>query len=227
MNALTKTTLKALIWKDLRISRKLLIWGLAVWSLFYLGCLFIVLVAPDLDSSTRSIIFRVLTKWGLVISFGGTMRLIASLTTWEHGDRSDVFLAYLPPSNAAILTSKTICLAIPCILWPLISFALAHIGDGPAQFTANYELFVRTLIAIWILIVGVTWLGGIMTGKNSGAIFCAFFTVIIIAGAVHMKRAELDEQQFWAFFNCIAMPVGLISYALGWAVGLRARRMAA
>ena len=221
-------TLKALLWKDFRISRKVLIYGIETLTFPYLIILIVAIFGDGYPSQMRpwSIVAEgaSLSLW---FSYLLILVLIDNVITAECLDRSAVFMAYLPPSNAEILTSKSILLFVPCVLCPVLTFLLTHVGDRPPTFSPFGVVAVpnvMTFSALTVLIIGGTWLGGLVrcNGGRRGTVICVIImpVVFILAGFV-MVHGNTNNEILRLWLPILALAVGLICFALGWLYGLR------
>ena len=221
-------TLKALVWKDFRISIKVLIFGIVTLTSPYLIILIAAIFGDGYPNQMRpwSIVAEgaSLSLW---YSYLLIVVLIDNVITAECLDRSAGFLAYLPPSNAEILTSKSILLFVPCVLCPVLTFLLTHVGDRPptiGPFGVAAVPNVMTFSALTVLIIGGTWLMGLVrcTCGRRGRVICVIImpVVFILAGFV-MVHGNAKNEMIRQWLSFLALAVGLICFALGWLYGLR------
>ncbi len=101
--------MKALLWKDYRINRAILITGFSTLAGTYLACWLVHVADGSAAGMSRSEWGETLTSAvlaGMAVSLMSISLLGANAFTSERTDRSAEFLACLPPSRLAVLTSK-------------------------------------------------------------------------------------------------------------------------
>ena len=223
MNASSKKTLKALLWKDVRQSKWILILGTLIWSTMYLVCLILLPFAGSEKSLSSTI--KGCATLSLLLSFMLTTMLIASVTTEEYKTRAASFLAALPPSNAAILLSKFILSLVTCGLWVGGALLLTKIGTGQPEFSVFGKVGVPdawTMSALVTFVFGVTWLVGLWSQNPGTTGMCG--SAIAFSLIFFLMTSSINSYQMLQCFANFAMVAGLICFALGWWFGLRRGR---
>ena len=235
MNALTKKTLKALLWKDFRQQKRFLIYGTLIIAFPYLFSWVHAMVVQDSPEKSMS---AWVVEDGLPMSLCFSYWVAAIVIVMVASDledeknRSACFMAQLPPSNAAILASKTIFLAVPCLVWLGIPIALIKLfGLAPLEqspFDAFIVLDCVTLIALAVFVFGAFWLVGLLMKLGWLAKICAYAMLTIFFSSIYVPVfSDFDMEIVKQWIAIVALPAGLICYGLGWWFGLRARRLPA
>lgn len=180
--------MKALLWKDYRINRTVLI------------AAFVLLIAPlaavvAVNGYSNARYATTLWPWPTALQAAATLSMALSMITAallggsafasERADRSAEFLAYLPPTRAQILTSKaTLILSSLIVIWTLnliLIYAVApHTGVIHPELAETLrdarERLLYPLLATTACMFGVAWFGsailssqGIAAGLSFGA----------------------------------------------------------
>lgn len=214
--------MKALLWKDYRVNRLVLIVGLAL------------LVAPFIVGATWNLCdhwrYDAVHPWPDFIANLGLLTLVLSLLTiallggnaiaGERMDRSAEFLAYLPASRRAVLTSKAVLAVGASLLLWLAIFAVIY-GVAPLAGSLAEDVIrdVRelpwALTCIAVFVFGTAWL--FSSFLNSPAIAAALgiaapIMLFIIMGIL-VEWFGFAIANVWYFIICVV--AGLICFAAG------------
>lgn len=162
--------MNALLWKDYRVVRQVLIVGFCLLVAPYLAA--VTWIWYDAGLTTAGAI-----RWAAALAIAAMASLICSHMTFvllagyviagERRDRSAEFLAYLPPSRTAILTSKAlISSAVVIVVWGVyLLFADVVIPSFSPNAAEQVESFARLrsfLLPAGAAMFGMAWLGSSM-----------------------------------------------------------------
>ena len=109
-------TMRALLWKDFRVNRPILIIGVVLWLVPYVFLLANEVASKGVLSSRYSRVVYHGAQSSIVWSILIVALLGGNVIARERVTRSAAFIAYLPPSRLAVLISKAICGIAPCFL---------------------------------------------------------------------------------------------------------------
>ena len=218
--------MKALLWKDYRINRSLL----AFAALLVAGPFFAVRVInryPQfsyhhhlrprpyalVNTGTFSLAFHLVT----IAMLGGVA--VAA----ERADRSAEFLAYLPPSRRAIITSKAIlavsAMLLICAVEVAVMYGLApRIGPIPEGLVDFRDKLTPVLIPTAVLIFGAAWLGSSLLTSHSFATGVGVAAPIALVGVLAAVAYFLDLRGFFdlgAWYKLLCIPLGVLCFAAG------------
>lgn len=189
--------MRALLWKDYRINRGVVLLGAALLLGPYAAVIFWGLRAhwPSLPPraewsgllTTASLLSLVLSQLTLVTLAGN---VIAS----ERNDRSAEFLAYLPPSRLKILASKFVLwLLAAAVVWcvNLAASELLAPALGRAPGSATDALADRSMLAaVSVMLFGAGWLGSALLESPAMAtclgIGATFAVPVLVMAALHL-----------------------------------------
>jgi len=222
----------ALLWKDYRLNRLVLFIGVLL-----LVAPFALAVGSNCYSWWRHGAFG---AWPDVLVHSGIMSLAFSLLTTgllggnavagERMDRSTEFLAYLPPTRRALVTSKALlALSALLVIWllnllviywvaPLTGELLPHVLQSRAES-------VVTLLCLGVFLFGGSWLASCLLRS------CAIATGVGVVGPVALGitlvvlrevvgYADLDVGRWYCTLNLI---LGSACFVAG--VGYYLRRL--
>ncbi len=224
--------LKALMWKDLRVNRLIIVFyfiGAAILTGAAIIILYCILPAPGQPNAP----YRSTTQY-----FGETFTLLMGLTclmaamlgansaSAERVDRSDAFLAYLPPSRRLVLFSRLAAglgLTLGLAAFNLLLIALTYsIGD---QHPSRYELrgVESFLVAAWVLFA-VSWGAAACIGSS---VAIGMVIGLLFPGMLWMSF--MNTGWLWglhgdlAYVTCEAAEVGLglVALACGYVVAMK------
>jgi ABC-type transport system involved in multi-copper enzyme maturation permease subunit len=155
--------MKALLWKDYRLNRGLLVMGLVLWLAPYPIALTVGLCqfwpsGPTVGEFAEGIVATSFMSVGL--SHLTLVTLAGNLIAAERFDRSAEFLASLPASRRQILASKALLLLLAITpIWASNTFAAAVLAPGLAP--AGEGMFGPWLVhaALALMLCGTGWLG--------------------------------------------------------------------
>jgi ABC-type transport system involved in multi-copper enzyme maturation permease subunit len=222
--------MKALLWKDCRVNRLVLVIGLMA------------LVGPPLVGMAMNLYslwrYEMLARpWPMLFVIVGVTSLALSLLTvallggnaiaCERMDRSAEFLAYLPPTRLAIIISKAIlAIGTALFIWAC-NLALVY-GVAPLSGTLTDDVIrlradaVPDLTFMAVFLFGVAWLASsfldspaIATGIGIAGPIAVFFVVSLLHYHFHFQI----EAHFWYRVLCVTL--GVLGFAIGTGYFLR------
>ena len=164
--------MRTLFWKDYRVNRQVLVMGLFLLVTPYLAVLSYLWYSEGLIGTSASV-------WAALLQTGARASLIFSVLTiallggniiaGERRDRSAEFLAYLPPSRAAILGSKTLLsAAVFAVIWS-VYLVIAELvvpwligGENATRGSEQFTDARNMVVAVAVALFGMAWLGSSM-----------------------------------------------------------------
>jgi ABC-type transport system involved in multi-copper enzyme maturation permease subunit len=217
--------MKALLWKDYRVNLLVLAFGVAVLVGLPLLALALNLHGQlTIGSAPRpwSELLVHTTPFGLAIQLLTMAMLGGNAVASERADRSAEFLAYLPPSRWAIITSKAIfAISVGLFIWG-VSLAIIYvvapaIGAVTAELIDFRDSTVPVLAATSVLLFGAAWFGS--TFLPSHTLATGFGIVLPIALLCSLWSAEyfLELRGFdvgW-WYRTLCIPLGVAFFAAG------------
>jgi hypothetical protein len=222
--------MKALLWKDYRINRMILVMGLALFVGPY-----VVLFAASWREHWPTLPPVSHWPYGLLpaslVSVGLSLLTLVTLAgnsiASERADRSAEFLAYLPPARARILASKLILALAPVgVVWAvnliLAWFLIPAVGPAPGGVGEVRETVVG-IAAAAVLLFGAAFLGSAIldspamaTSLGIGAALCVIFTFAMIGAMAGWSPEQLKVRA-----NITAVSLGMICFIMAVAHYLR------
>jgi len=208
-------SMRALIWKDLRLNRMILVMGATLFAAPFA----IVAAAawkehwPGLPPVTRwpyGLLPAALVSLGL--SLLTLVTLAGNSIASERADRSAEFLAYLPPSRGAILASKVLVVLAPLGLVWAVDLLLAWVmtpATGPAPGgVGSVRETVLGLAPAAVMLFGAAMLGSavldspaIATSLGIGATMAVIFALAMMGSMSGWTAAELKRNAAIAFLS--------------------------
>jgi ABC-type transport system involved in multi-copper enzyme maturation permease subunit len=136
--------LRALIWKDMRLNRTVLILSAGMILFAYLVALAICVYLQHIGALVLSIQTVMEGSIPLVLFFAalGASLVVANIVAGEYADRSALFLAYQPPSRRLVLLSKIMSSLLPWLV-------LTAIGSIALSFNPTYAHFFGRASSVW------------------------------------------------------------------------------
>ena len=217
-------TLRALLWKDFRINRMILIVGTVLWLVPYI---FILKLEAVSSGSSSPNYFEALAS-GSFVSMFASMLAVALLggnaNSSERVSRSAAFLAYLPPSRATVLISKAISTIMPCVLIFGVNLLVLVILDkmGHLQNRVNTIKMVMSIPAAAASVLGVAWAIGAFLKSPAIAASCGIIAPIAIIAAVEYYRGGWGAGFPLQAFCITTLTVGVLGFVVGAFCYLRA-----
>src|SRR3954451_22247010 len=168
--------MRALLWKDYRLNRGVLVLGIALLLGPYAAVFAIALYThwPALPPAAEcSTLLGTASVTSLVLSELTLVTLAGNSIASERADRSAEFLAYLPPSRLQILASKfLLALLAAAVIWAVNLFvgemivpALGTPRANPADQFAPRPM----LAASAVMLFGAGWLGSALLDSPATA----------------------------------------------------------
>lgn len=227
--------MKSLLWKDYRINRLLLIFGLAVCFGPY-----IVAIAPSL----------LLEWWGgrawwapefwvdvYTISLGLSLFTFAMLggnaIAAERADRSAEFLGYLPVPRGSVLASKSVIALGPTLLIWAVNLAalfivapfITHVSATDILAKSDARESLGIFASLTVILLGAGWFWSTVLSSHGLATGMSFVTLaVVVMGLIGLAfglRLESLNNLFEEWFVSVCIAVGIGGYVVGCAYYLR------
>jgi len=172
--------LGALLWKDYRLNRLVLIAGLAVLLIPFLAAA--ALSQTGKHTSLRELV-AALSPLNAMVSMLVIAALGANTMTAEKTDRSAAFMAYLPPSRLLLLLSKAICVLGMSASLVGVNLALVTAFSPHPSGAWGLGTILWRALPVAGLVLGGAWLTGALLSSTAIAT-CAgvllYFVVVIL-----------------------------------------------
>ncbi len=221
--------MNALLWKDYRANRIVLVFGLTLLLLPYAAFL----VLSIRHGLQRAQVAAELSPVALM-SLGASLITIAALAgnaiAGERQDRSAEFLAYLPPTRRRIIASKAaVALSAALIIW-LFNLAVVWVlvpwvrpADNPELGGAgDVSIALPVVAALAVVMFGAAWLGSAMLGTPTISTALGFCAPALVAGALQALQyyaAWYFDFSWW--FRTVCITLGGVCFVVGVAYYLR------
>lgn len=212
-------TIKALIWKDMCVIRWVLVAGGVLLALPFLILFIGALVSPSKDWWTLEPL-SVTVGMSLLLSMVTFALLGGYAFAAERADRSADFLAYIPASRLATVTSKAV-VSISASLILLVIHRLLFRAFAPADTSAAESLYYSFFTAI--LMLGVAWLCSTATSSPTLASGSGIFAPILGVITIHSahRAFDLPMESYGQHYIIFCLVGGCLSFMLGSAYYLR------
>ncbi len=224
----------ALLWKDYRVNR--LVLGLGIVLL--LGP-FLIFFTHNLYTGWRFGETHWWPHWWIftcIASLGGSLITIAALggnaIAGERIDRSAEFLAYLPPSRLAVITSKIILTVGAGLLIWIVNLAVLYGVVPLASALPNVAFYAgdgdpMTMIPLFaaatVMTFGAAWLSSALMsspGVATGIGIVAPWVVALALGLVDYLF-YLTDAAVVSWFKITSVTLGLLCFVVGTVYYLR------
>jgi hypothetical protein len=225
--------LRALFWKDVRVNRLPLLVGVVLLVGPYLLAVGFGMLNPPLGSPGAP------ATWGNILALGSIYSLACSQLTLallagnviavERVDRSAEFLAYLPPSKAQILFSKSALLIGVGLIITAVNLATALVAhlligrtDGVSLGKPLVDLLQISLVGVGA--AGVGWAASAKLETTGAPVLFAIVTPIVIPGAFYLTWFALGWSILELSGTTILLTcgvVGAVFFVVGWIYYLR------
>ncbi len=216
-----------LLWKDFRMSRVVFVGLLAMWA----APIAIVMVIAAYQGMEQIECLRFLLRAASMTTIAISVLTFAvmggNVIASERVHRSAVFMAYLPPSRPAVLTSKAICAIVPGFAMLIAGMTLLYMdirstGQVPslAELLSNREAWV--LPATCVGAFGGAWLVGAIIKSPSMAVVSGLGVPGIVLFAGNRLGIDSDASMI-RWYNIATSITGAACFALGAIIYLRAK----
>lgn len=225
----------ALLWKDYRLNRMLLVFGaIVLFGPYLAGVLNNVYSELRLGNANWSLPYWTIVSFAsLILSLFTIAMLGANAIAAERANRSAEFLAYLPPTRRANIISKgVIVLGAFVVIW-LVNLSIVYIiigrfveGLSLAEIHQSYENVAegfRAFAATSVVILGVSWFGssvspshGLATGMGLAAPIPVGFPLGMVEEVYHPPGFD-----FVWWYTLVCVTLGLIGFVAGTVYYLR------
>jgi ABC-type transport system involved in multi-copper enzyme maturation permease subunit len=144
----------------------------------------------------------------------------------ERADRSAEFLAYLPPSRPAIVTSKLVLaagvsLVLILIHWTIFLLISLPFRDAPVSRSLSNQLII--VLCAEILMFGVAWLFSTFATGPALAAGCGILAPLLAPFVIHAIHTylELPRESLKEHFIIVCLVGGVTAFVCGTAYYLR------
>ena len=217
--------MRALLWKELRNYRTLLLLSAVFMSIPYV---IVVCFVNTMESDG----VRAMPTQNLQIASMISLAIVVVLTSFVAGnavagervERCAEFMAYLPISRRTVITGKAIFCLGTCLLMgaiPVVIYVLLELRSHREQF---YELeWFYALITMAVFLFGVSWLLSTMLRSPTNAAACGVFSaaaISILFGLV-AERTQIDSTALERVYWVMTPTIGIACFVVGIAYYLR------
>ena len=224
--------MKALLWKDCRVNQLVLIVGLllavapfliAVPVNFYSERLHGALPRPWPEQLVSTALFSLSFSLLTIVMLGG------NAVAGERADRSAEFLAYLPPSRRAIITSKAVlAIGVGLVIWIAnlaVIYGLAPVTGRLSQEVALNLAAMRNESILFLAVTSVVLFGGAWLASSfvaSPAVATGLgFVPPFVTGCLLMYFLGPEHPDIGSWYRIIALTLGVVFFVAGVAYYLR------
>lgn len=220
--------MKVLLWKDYRLNRMLLVFGVVVLlGPFLAGVVNNLYGGWRIGRADWSVSFWIaMSLCSIGLSMFTIVMLGANAIAAERADRSAEFLAYLPPSRRAHITSKAfIVLSALLVIW-LVNLAAIYVvgplveGTPLADVRQSHENLAEAipiLAATSVILLGVSWLFSSLLPSHSLATGLGIASPIAVGfclGTVEQFYYPYDFDIGW-WYKAICFTLGSVGFVGG------------
>lgn len=211
-------TMTALLWKDMRVNRDVLAFGAVFLTMPYL----IFLICG---------LFGTWSNWWHfepLLIFANISMLLSTITfallggyafAAERADRSAEFLAYLPPSRLAIVTSKAVFAVgvglVQVFIHERIILFLALSPRLPGAPGVVDSRRIAPYIAVTILMFGVAWLCSTFASGPALAAGCGILLSMGVTFGTYYSQRLLPVETVTQYYRIFCMAGGVTCFVAG------------
>ena len=221
----------ALIWKDFRLNKPLLlVCGSIVVLIYVIG------VVAEVASSWPTLPSA--ESWaGMLVSYGTVLLYLSFCITGllggyaiavERSERSAHFLAALPPTKMQILGSKLFIAACATgVIWAWILFTLEVLAPRLNSQPMNLAgATISGAAAVCLLTFGVGWFASACMERPTVPIILALCSPVAVSIALTLAAAVLGvpKVQISKWSNVVCVTTGIVTIIAGsWSYGRRVK----
>lgn len=218
--------MKALLWKDYGVNRHVLLIGLAILVFPYVfggALIFYEAAQHELTKTSWYDFWSTCSVYSVALSLLTIGLLGGNAIAGERADRSAEFLAYLPPSRRAIITSKALlAIGAGVLIWVvnlLSAYGLAALGGDAMPEDGFRNEGLPILAATAALIFGVAWFASSFLSSPAIAMGLGFLAPAMIGGVVTQVIMPPYESLlghgagWWYCTSCVIL--GTLCFAAG------------
>lgn len=227
--------MKALLWKDYRTNRPLLVIGVVLLLTPYAVLIGWIWYSIGLTAATP-------TQWAeslltaaqasLAFSQLTLLLLAGTIIAGERRDRSAEFLAYLPPSRPAILTSKALLSAATVVvIWGLTLVITGLVVPGlDAEVLSGTRRdrlleFLTIMAASGMALFGTAWLGSSMLESPTYSTAIGLLAVMLLALGLNVCHTltgwPVRGESFVQALHLLYIGCGIAGFLAGWTYYVR------
>jgi len=222
----------ALLWKDYRLNRLLLGFGLLMLAIpLLIGVSYNLYLQWRYDESWWTQRFwQGIACASLGLSLFTFAMLGASAIAAERADRSAEFLAYLPASRRAIITSKAIiAIGAGLFIW-IVNLVLCYVvaphgGGGPEDAMARSSdaltVMIPPLAATSVLLFGAGWFWSSFMPGHAISTGLSFSTLAFVGCSLGSWEYLSGSSMVEKWYVPICLTLGIIGFVAGTVCYLR------
>ncbi|MGN6368831.1 MAG: ABC transporter permease [Phycisphaerae bacterium] len=211
--------MKALLWKDFRMNRGMMMVGVVIGAAVYAMGVVVEVVAHWPERPTRVDWAGMLNSYGVVtmfMTYVAAAMFAGNAVAVERNERSAHFLAYLPAEKWRILMSKlVVAVGVVCVVWVWALISMYVVAPSLDQLQAPDGPQVRELVGWCVLAFGVAWgcsaemekpVAPIVAGLVSPAVVGLVVECVVAFGGMPRSRGV------GVAVNCA---VGVVAFGVG------------
>jgi ABC-type transport system involved in multi-copper enzyme maturation permease subunit len=227
--------MKALLWKDYRTNRPLLVIGVVLLLTPYAVLIGFIWYSVGLTAATP-------TQWAeslltaaqasLAFSQLTLLLLAGTIIAGERRDRSAEFLAYLPPSRPVVLTSKALLSAATVtVIWGLTLVIVGLVVPAlDAELLAGTRReglleFLTIMATSGAALFGTAWLGSSMLESPTYSTAIGLLAVMLLPFLLNLCRLASgwpdDSAVFVQALHLLYIGCGIAAFIAGWTYYVR------
>ena len=226
--------MKALLLKDCRVNQLVLGVGIVLLAGPPLVGVFINLYSDwrfGVLSNPWPELLLLTSQISLAISLLTVVMLGGNAVAGERADRSAEFLAYLPPSRRAIITSKAVlAIGTGIFIWVInliVVYGYALRAPGMSQewivnMNHSCTLLFPSIAATWVVMFGVAWFCSSMIASPTIATGLGFVPPAIV-GSLLLHFYGPNHPEIGLVYRTICLTVGVLGFVGG--IGYYLRRV--
>jgi ABC-type transport system involved in multi-copper enzyme maturation permease subunit len=216
--------MKALLWKDYRVNRSVLLIAAVMLVGPYLAAVAFAAASGRETLASPRWWCEALTNAAMIsvaLSLLSVSMLGANAFATERADRSAEFFAYLPPTRARALLSKAIlALSAGCAIW-LVHAVLAMVVlprlDAMSSGISLPDGTIKFLLPTAVLVFGTAWAASTVLSSPAAAAGLSFAAPLIVGGALltlsHFTGAPRSED-LEAWYRAACVTLGVFAFIL-------------
>ncbi len=209
------STLKALVWKDYRVNRLILIVGLVLLIVPHLiAWVYVWREQPPREYLQWTLLAA--SAYSIILSQVTLTLLGGNAIAAERVDRSAEFLGYLPPSRAMIIASKALLAFVTAlVIWGvnLVVFCLVAPWEGLANMGGDAQTMFempRYVAATGVCMFGIAWLGSSCLASPTFAIFGGLVSPLVVhlslmSCSTGLGWPTMADLGHWYFGTCLVL----------------------
>lgn len=220
--------MRALLWKDYRMNRALLIvCGAMLVAPYFIGAAYQYYdeMYDGMAVGKRGGAAAASALAAMAVSLLTISLLAASAFTQERTDRSAEFLAHLPPSKWNILLSKfALAFGVACVLWTVNAAMGLIVAPKLGQFQPSLHEAATDLLCTSVLVFGAGWAASTWMTSPVGAWGIAAAAPMVVGGVMFASWYFFGtpaESEFQSAYRVLVLLCGMAAIAISSGLYLR------